>query len=143
MNIPPKYEDLVLKVAELELREAALHEEVLTLKKGGQLLIGDRDSLQQRLTVAEQLLRRVIACGELTRIDHAELEADVCKWLEPVTPAEPVTFGHEYNNLSVAERSAMQVTARIQEVAALKPAEECPHNYSNPTGCPVCQGIQP
>lgn len=81
-------------------------------------------ALQQRLTVAEQLLRRVIACGELTRINHAELEVDVCKWLKPVTPAEPVTFGHEYNNLSVAERSAMQVTARIQEVAALKPAEE-------------------
>lgn len=27
--------------------------------------------------------------------------------------------------------------------AALKPAADCEHGYSNPTGCPVCQGINP
>ena len=146
MNIPPKYEDVMAQLDAALGREAAFREELAALRESYEAMRDRKNSivdLQQRLTVAEQLLRRVIACGELTRIDHAELEADVCKWLEPVTPAEPVTFGHEYNNLSVAERSAMQVTARIQEVAALKPAEECPHNYSNPTGCPVCQGIQP
>lgn len=105
-------------------REAALREELELVRKAVPNSSLELVSLQQRLTVAETLLRRVIACGELTRINHAELEVDVCKWLEPVTPSEPVTFGHEYNNLSVAERSAIQVTARIQEVAALKPAAE-------------------
>lgn len=73
MTTPPKYEDLVLKVAELEMREAALHEEVLMLKKGGQLLIGDRDSLQQRLTVAEQ--RADMLEREFKKLRDVALEA--------------------------------------------------------------------
>ena len=134
MNIPPKYEDVVAQLDAALGREAALREELEAYRSssvfGSVKTWLDSESakvcreVEQRLTVAEQLLRRVIACGELTRINHAELEVDICKWLEPVTPSEPVTFGHEYNNLSVAERSAIQVTARIQEVAALKPAEE-------------------
>lgn len=68
MNIPPKYEDLVLKVAEMERREVALREE-LELAKQVQaatdaivtMVDGQRDRwiekcglLKQRLTVAEQ-----------------------------------------------------------------------------------------
>lgn len=54
MNIPPKYEDLVLKVAELEWRESSLLES-LTDKREEYNKLGDRyDALQQRLTVAER-----------------------------------------------------------------------------------------
>lgn len=68
MNIPPKYEDLVLKVAELERREAALREELARYKSlfGQAQKAIDRlnalhpkrmGELAKRLTVAEQLLR--------------------------------------------------------------------------------------
>lgn len=54
MTTPPKYEDLVLKVAEMERREAALRES-LTDKREEYNKLGDRyDALQHRLTVAEQ-----------------------------------------------------------------------------------------
>lgn len=114
-------------IAKHYTKRAKWHRDAVELMKAG----------QQRLTVAEQLFRRVIACGELTRINHAELEADVCQWLGPVTPEEPVTFGSEYNNLSDEERSGMRVTARIQEVAALKPAAEQAKSCPN---CKVCMG---
>lgn len=65
MTTPPKYEDLVLKVAEMERREAALREELATSREAfKEELEGvkytrrkfrqERDALQQRLTVAEQ-----------------------------------------------------------------------------------------
>ena len=54
MTTPPKYEDLVLKVAELEWCESSLLES-LTDKREEYNKLGDRyDDLQQRLTVAEQ-----------------------------------------------------------------------------------------
>lgn len=54
MTTQPKYEDLVLKVAELEWRESSLLES-LTDKREEYNKLGDRyDALQQRLTVAEQ-----------------------------------------------------------------------------------------
>lgn len=54
MATPPKYEDLVLKVAEMERRETALRES-LTDKRDEYNKLGDRyDAIQQRLTVAEQ-----------------------------------------------------------------------------------------
>lgn len=54
MTAPPKYEDLVLKVAELERSEAALRES-MTDKREEYNKLGDRyDALQHRLTVAEQ-----------------------------------------------------------------------------------------
>lgn len=54
MATPPKYEDLVLKVAEMERRETALRES-LTDKRDEYNKLGDRyDALQQRLTVAGQ-----------------------------------------------------------------------------------------
>lgn len=59
MNIPPKYEDLVFQLNELNKREAALRES-LTDKREEYNKLGDRyDALQQRLTVAEKLLQRV------------------------------------------------------------------------------------
>ena len=64
MTTPPKYEDLVLKVAELERCEAALRES-LTDKREEYNKLGDRyDDLQQRLTVAEQLLHEVRDSGD-------------------------------------------------------------------------------
>lgn len=57
MTTPPKYEDLVLKVAELERREAALLEELETLRESYESMRDRKNSivyLQQRLTVAEQ-----------------------------------------------------------------------------------------
>lgn len=54
MTTPPKYEDLVLKVAELERSEAALREELdcpFRISRHSKRLI---EELQQRLTVAEQ-----------------------------------------------------------------------------------------
>ena len=56
MTTPPKYEDLVLKVAEMERREAALREELYQAKEArdAEMLNGVRT--QQRLTVAEQKL---------------------------------------------------------------------------------------
>ena len=62
MTTPLKYEDLALKIAELERREAALREELRNMTS---LSIGrgDRvDSLRERLTVAEQRI------GELESI---------------------------------------------------------------------------
>lgn len=54
MSTKPKYEDLVLKVAELERREAAFLES-MTDNREEYNKLGDRyDALQQRLTVAEQ-----------------------------------------------------------------------------------------
>lgn len=55
MNIPPKCEDLHLKIAELERRESALREELDKVcgdewRKDKRLIV----DLQQRLTVAEQ-----------------------------------------------------------------------------------------
>ena len=54
MTTPLKYEDLALKVAELERTEAALREELYQAKKArdAEMLNGVRT--QQRLTVAEQ-----------------------------------------------------------------------------------------
>ena len=70
MNIPPKYEDLVLKVAELERREAALLEELATLRESYESIRDRKNSiveLQQRLTVAEKLLREVLESGDWFR----------------------------------------------------------------------------
>ena len=54
MTTPPKYEDLVLKVAEMERRETALRESQ-TDKREEYNKLGDRyDDLQQRLTVADR-----------------------------------------------------------------------------------------
>lgn len=69
MTTPPKYEDLVLKVAELERREAALLEELATLRESYESMRDRKNSiveLQQRLTVAEK--RAIIMEKALTRI---------------------------------------------------------------------------
>ncbi len=54
MTTPPKYEELVLKVAELERRETALREELSRLADDCCEKVDDILDLQQRLTVAEQ-----------------------------------------------------------------------------------------
>ena len=83
MTTPLKYEDLALKVAELERREAALREElerstarydreVLGLNNEGDPIGGDpaggykndNARLQQRLTVAEQRVQRMVDCSK-------------------------------------------------------------------------------
>ena len=67
MTTPPKYEDLVLKVAELERSEAALREELATLRESYESMRDRKNSivdLQQRLTVAEQLLHEVRDSGD-------------------------------------------------------------------------------
>lgn len=77
--------------------------------------------LQQRLTVAEQ--RAGEMANALARIQgRAEMFID--DGMHMPTPS-------------------IEAIRDIAAKAALKPAEECPHNYSNPTGCPVCQGIKP
>lgn len=159
MNIPPKCEDLHLKIAELERREAALREELDSLpdvvikncnfegKNGdgsqpfefeilegglkkltkvnldGWLCYGPSGespvaSLQQRLTVAEKLLKR---------------------------SQEFVAFVHKCcrKNKEYAPLHWQEMVELDRDLSALKPAEECPHNYSTPTGCPVCQGVKP
>ena len=67
MTTPLKYEDLALKVAELERTEAALREELYQAKKArdAEMLNGVRT--QQRLTVAEKLLREVLESGDWFR----------------------------------------------------------------------------
>ena len=70
MTTPPKYEDLVLKVAELERSEAALREELATLRESYESMRDRKNSivdLQQRLTVAEKLLREVLESGDWFR----------------------------------------------------------------------------
>ena len=64
MNIPPKYEDVVAELEAALGREAALRES-LTDKREEYNKLGDRyDDLQQRLTVAEQLLHEVRDSGD-------------------------------------------------------------------------------
>ena len=67
MTTPLKYEDLALKVAELERTEAALREELYQAKEArdAEMLNGVRT--QQRLTVAEKLLREVLESGDWFR----------------------------------------------------------------------------
>ena len=129
MTTPPKYEELVLKVAELERREDALREELSKFKaccvdlssqvrelehkmdyyKGEGMRA---DSLQQRLTVAEQKL------------------GDAYEWGYGDGQQSPNGYSDkEDRDKCVAE--------------LLKQAADCEHGYSNQTGCPVCQGIKP
>ena len=61
MTTPPKYEELVLKVAEMERREAALREELEVANNACSILNDltktistEKHALQQRLTVAEK-----------------------------------------------------------------------------------------
>lgn len=104
-------------IENLTAQETALREELATLRESYESMRDRKNSivdLQQRLTVAEQ---RAAEMEELLRkvIDSGALH--------------------------LAIPSGEEIEADI--CAALKPAEECPHNYSNPTGCPVCQGIKP
>ena len=67
MNIPPKYEDVVAKLDAAMIREAALREELYQAKEArdAEMLNGVRT--QQRLTVAEKLLREVLESGDWFR----------------------------------------------------------------------------
>ena len=92
MTTPPKYEDLVLKVAELERSEAALREELATLRESYESMRDRKNSivdLQQRLTVAEQrsgemegLLSR---CAAFTHdlLNPISLRRDISAALKP------------------------------------------------------------
>ena len=70
MNIPPKYEDVVAKLDAALGREAALREELATLRESYESMRDRKNSivdLQQRLTVAEKLLREVLESGDWFR----------------------------------------------------------------------------
>lgn len=78
MTTPPKYEDLVLKVAELEWRESSLLES-LTDKREEYNKLGDRyDALQQRLTVAEQ--REAELEGLLREVANLDPRGEFLGW---------------------------------------------------------------
>ena len=65
MNIPPKYEDLVFQLNELNKREDALREDLDALRESYEAMRDRKNSivdLQQRLTVAEQRV------GELKKL---------------------------------------------------------------------------
>ena len=67
MNIPPKYEDVVAKLDAALGREAALREELASLRESYESMRDRKNSivdLQQRLTVAEQLLHEVRDSGD-------------------------------------------------------------------------------
>lgn len=114
-------------------REAALREELDLLKPtlestfdAAQRDRAERDVLQQRMTVAEQ--RAGVMEKALMRI------------------ARPHDCGCLPCTGDCTSKLSLEITVdcmRETAEAALKPAAECPHNYSNPTGCPVCQGIKP
>ena len=86
------------------------------------------DALQQRLTVAEQ------RSGELEGLLHMSKEL-----LTTIS-----RHGASTKPVDWCDSFKAEVADRIEKIgAALKPAAECGHGYSNPTGCPVCQGIKP
>ena len=66
MNIPPKYEDVVAELEAALGREAALREELEIATRHLDRMIEAHDDAQQRLTVAEQLLRRAMEYGGMT-----------------------------------------------------------------------------
>lgn len=88
MTIPPKCEDLYLKIAELERRETALLGKLDEWLAHSVKVSGENTALQKRLTVAEQLLQRVIDSSVLSFEQDApeeleSLEADICGALKP------------------------------------------------------------
>lgn len=101
MTTPPKYEDLVLKVAELERREAALLEELATLRESYESMRDRKNSivyLQQRLTVAEKrasdlliMLRMAWGSDDVSAEDCRRIDAE----LKPAAEC-----GHGYSNLT-------------------------------------------
>ena len=85
MTIPPKCEDLYLKIAELERREAALREELDIATRHLDRMIEAHDNAQQRLTVAEQALG-----GMLFAFDDGvgrEWSAPLLDFARTITPA--------------------------------------------------------
>lgn len=148
MNIPPKCEDLHLKIAELERREAALREELEAIKRVGPphfcglpmslnphaeagkpgrflevgahrecipCLVSSRHGwaktagdLQQRLTVAEQLLAAAHTCVKQIA----------------------------GTGIGTARRLTAQIETHFDDgLAALKPAEEVEALGTRPVGC--------
>lgn len=116
MTTPPKYEDLVLKVAEMDRRETALRGS-LTDKRDEYNKLGDRyDAIQQRLTVAEQrvdLLEGLLKSGSSPTYAHcsavmealkpaADPELDTCRTIVELFPDSP---GGYYNGCPLSALS--------------------------------------
>ena len=116
MNIPPKYEDVVAQLDAALGREAALREELATIradrdaeKKMKAKARDQRDvqtiracELKQRLTVAEKLLQRVIDSSVLsfeqdTPEELESLEADICAALKPAAEEYTSPLQHAGN----------------------------------------------
>lgn len=90
-------------------REEALREEVLVLKKGGQLLVGDRDALQQRLTAANRELEAALAHEDSMREELARYKSlfgQAQKAIDRLNELHPKRMGELAKRLSVAEHRA-------------------------------------
>lgn len=168
MTTPPKYEDLVLKVAELEWRESSLLES-LTDKREEYNKLGDRyDAIQQRLTVAEQ--REAEAREELLELSRkldvfysrthgiknlSEIEKanDEAKNLKLKVREYEVLLNISKELLTTISRHGAttkpvdwcdsfkaEVAGRIEKIgAALKPAADAKSSPPCPN-CKVCMG---
>ena len=93
MNIPPKYEDVVAQLEAALAREAALREELASQKNHFIIQLQgekDGDRLQQRLTVAEPLLKRfdTMFSGGICSGPLQDLVADVQAALKPAEVGE-------------------------------------------------------
>lgn len=88
-------------------REEALREEVLVLKKGGKLLVGDRDALQQRLTAANRELEAALAHEDSMREELARYKSlfgQAQKAIDRLNELHPKRMGELAKRLSVAEQ---------------------------------------
>ena len=87
MNTPPKYEELVLKVAELDRREDALREELESIKAS----VDGYDSPEHAAQVADEMGYQCIALQQ--RLTVAEQRAaDLKKLLCDVINEAPTGF---------------------------------------------------
>lgn len=87
MNIPPKYEDLVFQLNELNKREAALREELEALRESYEAMRDRKNSivdLQQRLTVAEQFVQKLVDCSKGQDSIATGYLSDIFAELKPV-----------------------------------------------------------
>lgn len=78
MNIPPKCEDLYLKIAELERRESDLMEKIARAGRVSFSFFEERDALQQRLAVAEQ--REAELEGLLREVANLDPRGEFLGW---------------------------------------------------------------
>lgn len=69
-------------------REAVLRNDVLTLEKGGQLIVRDMHEYRQRLTVAEQRVQRMVDCSKGQDSIATGYLSDILALLKPAAEGE-------------------------------------------------------